>query len=94
MSVAASALMEQYTRRSAILTAPHADDIAGFKATCLVTKSMAARPGDAPPYGQTSRDDQVAASPPSYCCDHLEFVHCQFPFIREGSTADADVDVS
>ena len=50
--------------RSAILTTPHADDIAGFKATCLVTKSMADRPGADPSYGQTSRDDQVAASPP------------------------------
>ena len=94
MSVAASVLMEQYIRRSAILTTPHAADIAAFKATCLVAKSMAARPGDDPSYGQTSRDDQVAASTPSYCCDHWEFVHCQFPFIREGSTADADVDVS
>ena len=94
MSVAASVLMEQYIRRSAILTTPHADDIAGFKATCLVTKSMAARPGADPSYGQTSRDDQVAASTPSYCCDHWEFVQCQLPFIREGSTADADVDVS
>ena len=92
MSVAASVLMEQYIRRSAILTTPHADDIAGFKATCLVTKSMAARQGDDPSCGQTSRNDQVAASSSSYCCDQGEFVNCQLLFIR--ATADADVDVS
>ena len=86
--------MEQYIRRSAITTTPHADDIAGLKAT-LVTKSMSVRPGDDPSYSQTNRDDQAAAAPPSYCCDFRDFAHCQLsPFTREGSTADADVDVS
>ena len=95
MSVAASVLMGQYIRRSAITTTPHADDIAGLKATCLVTKSMSVRPGDDPSYSQTSRDDQAAAAPPSYCCDFLDFANCQLlPVIKEGSTADADVDVS
>ena len=73
----------------------HADDIAGLKATCLVMKSMSVRPGDDPSYSQTSRDDQAVAAPPSYCFDFMDFAHCQpFPFIREGSTADADVDLS
>ena len=95
MSVAAAVLMEQYIRRSAIIATPHADDIAGLEATCLVMKSMSVRPGDDPSYTQTSRDDQAAATPPSYCCDYGDFVHCQLiPFIREVSTADADVDVS
>ena len=68
MSVAASVLMEQYIRRSAITTTPHADDIAGFKAT-LVTKSMSVRPGDDPSYNQSSRDEYVDRTQHVMCPD-------------------------
>ena len=93
MSITATLLMEQYIRRSAISTTPHADDVVGFEASCLVAKSMSVCPGNDPSWGKSSRGDQVAASPPSYCCDHWDFVYSQFPLIREGFTADADVDV-
>ena len=93
ISFTATLLMEQYIRRSAISATPHADDVAGFEASRFVAKSLSVCPGNDPSWGKSSKGDQVASSP-SYCCDHWDYVYCQFPFIREGFTANADVDVS
>ena len=84
MSVTATLLMEQYIRRSAISATPHADDVAGFEASRFAAKSLSVCLGNDHSWGKSSKGDQVASSP-SYCCDHGDFVYCQFPFIRKDS---------
>ena len=58
MSVAASVLMEQYIRNSAMIAIPHAEDLAGFQAILSLMKCMTVRPCDDPSSIQTSRDDR------------------------------------
>ena len=80
MGITATLLMEQYIRRSAIFATPHADDVAGFEASRFAAKSLSVCSGKDHSWGKSSKGDQVAASPPSYCRDHWDVVYCQLPF--------------
>ena len=93
MSVTATLLMEQYVSRPAIFATPHADDVAGFEASRFVAKSVFVCPGNDPSWDESSKGVQVVSSL-SYCCDHWDFGYSQLPFIREGFSANADIDVS
>ena len=85
MSFTATLLMEQYIRRSAISATPHADDFAGFEASCFVAKSLFVCPGNDPSWSKSSKGDQVTLFP-NYWCDSWEFVYCKSRLIGKDSS--------